>query len=116
MRRDAAAGCGLATQRIGAVTCLRVVDAILTGTHEPGTSHHELLRGFTDNATLGRVNKELAEHDYRTHEFGDSVLIERNAALPRRRAASGALQLSMGSGRPDDGGSPHEQRAGSYHV
>jgi S-adenosylmethionine:tRNA ribosyltransferase-isomerase len=70
------AGAGLATQCIGATTRLRVVDALLTGTHEPGTSHHELLRAFADDATLGRADDELAAHNYHTHEFGDSLLIE----------------------------------------
>jgi S-adenosylmethionine:tRNA ribosyltransferase-isomerase len=84
------AGDGLATQRIGAATHLQVVDAILTGTHEPGTSHYELLRAFTDDATLGRVNNELGARGYRTHEFGDSVLIERNAGVMTSRA--GALR------------------------
>jgi S-adenosylmethionine:tRNA ribosyltransferase-isomerase len=72
------AGDGLATQRIGPATRLRVVDALLTGTHEPGTSHYELLRAFTDDATLRHVDRELAARDYHTHEFGDSLLIERN--------------------------------------
>jgi S-adenosylmethionine:tRNA ribosyltransferase-isomerase len=71
------AGEGLATQRIGPATRLRVVDVLLSGTHEPGTSHHELLRAFTDDATLARASAELSRHDYRTHEFGDSVLMER---------------------------------------
>ncbi len=71
------AGDGLATQRIGAASRLRVVDAILSGTHEPGTSHYELLRAFTDDPTLQRVTAELEACRYRTHEFGDSVLIER---------------------------------------
>jgi S-adenosylmethionine:tRNA ribosyltransferase-isomerase len=71
-------GDGLATQRIGSATRLRVVDVLLTGTHEPGTSHYELLRAFTDDATLRHVDRELAARDYRTHEFGDSLLIERN--------------------------------------
>jgi S-adenosylmethionine:tRNA ribosyltransferase-isomerase len=71
------AGEGLATERIGEATQLRVVDAILTGTHEPGTSHFQMLRAFTDDATLDRVSNELAARDYRTHEFGDSMLIER---------------------------------------
>ena len=82
------AGDGLATQRIGAATQLRVVDAILTGTHEPNTSHYELLQAFTDNATLGRVNDELGARSYRTHEFGDSVLIERNAGVMTSRAGA----------------------------
>jgi S-adenosylmethionine:tRNA ribosyltransferase-isomerase len=69
------AGDGLATQRISAATRLCIVDAILTGTHERGTSHYELLRAFTDDATLGRVNDELNARGYGTHEFGDSVLI-----------------------------------------
>jgi S-adenosylmethionine:tRNA ribosyltransferase-isomerase len=73
------AGDGLATHRIGAATHLRVCDLILTGTHEPGTSHYELLQAFTDDATLCLVNDELSVRGYRTHEFGDSVLIERNA-------------------------------------
>jgi S-adenosylmethionine:tRNA ribosyltransferase-isomerase len=78
------AGEGLATQRIGVASRLRVVDAILSGTHEPGTSHYELLRAFTDDATLNRANDELLARDYRTHEFGDSVLIERFRIYPPR--------------------------------
>jgi S-adenosylmethionine:tRNA ribosyltransferase-isomerase len=71
------AGDGLATQRIGPGSQLRVVDAILTGVHAPGTSHHQLLQAFADGATLRRAGKELDAMSYRTHEFGDSVLIER---------------------------------------
>jgi S-adenosylmethionine:tRNA ribosyltransferase-isomerase len=54
---------------------LRVVDAILSGTHEPGTSHYELLRALLEDATLERATEELIARDYKTHEFGDSVLI-----------------------------------------
>jgi S-adenosylmethionine:tRNA ribosyltransferase-isomerase len=68
-------GEGIATQRIGAGTRLRVVDAILTGVHERGTSHYELLRAFTDDATLVAADEEIASHAYRPHEFGDSVLV-----------------------------------------
>jgi S-adenosylmethionine:tRNA ribosyltransferase-isomerase len=77
------AGAGVATQHIGAATRLRVVDAIVSGTHEPGSSHYDLLRAFADDATLARTSAVLDAHGYRTHEFGDSVLIERQA---RRRA------------------------------
>jgi S-adenosylmethionine:tRNA ribosyltransferase-isomerase len=69
-------GSGLANQRIGSATRLRVVDAIVSGVHEPDTSHYELLRAFADDQTLARTLEEMAAHDYRTHEFGDSVLIE----------------------------------------
>ena len=72
-------GEGVATNRIGRCSTIRVVDAIVSGTHEPGTSHYELLRSFIDDEILRRVDRELAVHDYRTHEFGDSVLIERTS-------------------------------------
>jgi S-adenosylmethionine:tRNA ribosyltransferase-isomerase len=71
------AGEGMATEHLGPASRLRVVDAILSGTHEPGTSHYELLRAFLDDATLMRTSAELEAGGYRTHEFGDSVLIER---------------------------------------
>ena len=71
------AGTGLADQRIGAQTPLRVVDAIISGTHEAGTSHYELLRAFASDAVLRRASSALERHGYRTHEFGDSVLLER---------------------------------------
>lgn len=73
------AGVGVATQRIGPSSPLRIVDAILSGTHEAGTSHYELLRAFLDDATLTRATLELDSRGYLTHEFGDSVLIERGA-------------------------------------
>jgi S-adenosylmethionine:tRNA ribosyltransferase-isomerase len=69
-------GQGLATQRIGRAAPLRVVAAILSGTHEAGTSHYELLRAFADDETLERASQEMEARSYRTHEFGDSVLIE----------------------------------------
>lgn len=70
-------GDGLATQRIGPATALRVVDAIVTGAHEPGSSHHELLRAFVDDDVLRRVSTALERAHYRTHEFGDSILLTR---------------------------------------
>jgi S-adenosylmethionine:tRNA ribosyltransferase-isomerase len=68
-------GDGIAKGKIGPTTRLRVVDAILSGTHEPGTSHYELLRAFLEDSTLQRATEELTARGYKTHEFGDSVLI-----------------------------------------
>jgi S-adenosylmethionine:tRNA ribosyltransferase-isomerase len=88
-------GTGLATQRIGAETRLRVANAIITGTHEPGTSHYALLRAFTGAATLERISAALEANGYRTHEFGDSVLIFQHAPVTgqtvRKAQARGAL-------------------------
>ncbi|WP_260858739.1 S-adenosylmethionine:tRNA ribosyltransferase-isomerase [Paraburkholderia sp. BCC1885] len=77
------AGDGVATQRIGPQTQLRVADVIVSGTHEPDTSHYALLRAFTDAVTLLDANEALATHGYRTHEFGDSVWIERRTCVLR---------------------------------
>ena len=72
------AGAGLADQRVAAGTRLRVVDAIVSGTHEQHESHYQLLRAFQDGVTLARASAELEARGYRTHEFGDSVLVERS--------------------------------------
>ncbi len=72
------AGDGIATLRIGADTELQAVDAILTGTHEPGTSHFELMRAFAAEPALEGMARALEAGGYRTHEFGDSVFLERS--------------------------------------
>lgn len=78
------AGAGLARLRTGRGSRLRVVHAILSGTHEPGTSHHELLRAFVDEETLCRMDRELNLRDYRTHEYGDSVFVEQATSRLRQ--------------------------------
>jgi len=70
------AGEGIANQKIGPSTRLRVVNALVSGVHEPGTSHHNLLGAFLRPATLAQVDEELARNRYRNHEFGDSIFIE----------------------------------------
>jgi S-adenosylmethionine:tRNA ribosyltransferase-isomerase len=88
-RRDGTVpgGAGVATQRIGAGTRLRVVDAILSGTHEAGSSHYQLLGAFAEGAALCRADAELERAGYSTHEFGDSVLVERSRGRVARMAA-----------------------------
>lgn len=71
------AGDGVADQRVGPTSRLRIVDAILSGTHESNSSHYHLLRAFVDEATLDSATAQLEARGYRTHEFGDSILIER---------------------------------------
>jgi S-adenosylmethionine:tRNA ribosyltransferase-isomerase len=81
----------LADQRIGADTRLRIVDMILSGTHEPDSSHYQLLRAFADDEVLAEADATLVTHGYRTHEFGDSVLIESD----RRRVLPAFLPLDL---------------------
>src|SRR2546428_8966159 len=47
-------GPGLATERLTPSTTLHVVDVILSGVHEPATSHYQLLGAFASEATLAR--------------------------------------------------------------
>src|SRR5262245_6812043 len=77
------AGEGVATGRIVRETPLSVVDAILTGVHQPGESHFELLRAFASDSLLDQISETIDHHGYRPHEFGDSILIERNCRFAR---------------------------------
>jgi S-adenosylmethionine:tRNA ribosyltransferase-isomerase len=94
-------GPGRADQRIGPHTQLGVVNALVSGTHEPGTSHYELLRAFASDEALRAASAELDAQGYLTHEFGDSVWIEksvqqypvRDPALSKRRGLHQLLAL-----------------------
>jgi S-adenosylmethionine:tRNA ribosyltransferase-isomerase len=59
----------------------RVVDGLLTGLHEPGTSHFELLEAFAPKVLLERAVAHAARTGYLQHEFGDSCLILAGALL-----------------------------------
>jgi len=76
----------MADQRVGPTSRLGVVDAILSGTHEPDSSHYQVLRAFQDDATLIDTTAALERLGYRTHEFGDSVLIEKRDRVLRGAA------------------------------
>ncbi|HYZ16214.1 MAG TPA: S-adenosylmethionine:tRNA ribosyltransferase-isomerase [Candidatus Acidoferrum sp.] len=52
-----------------------LVDALLTGFHEPEASHLDLLRAFLDERSLERAYSHALEHRYLWHEFGDVNLI-----------------------------------------
>ena len=54
---------------------LRVVDGLLTGLHQPGESHFELLQAFARRDLLERALDHAARAGYRSHEFGDASLI-----------------------------------------
>ena len=56
------------------------VDGLLTGWHEPESSHLMLLEAFADPAVLQDAYETALRDGYRWHEFGDSHLI-----LRRRR-------------------------------
>jgi S-adenosylmethionine:tRNA ribosyltransferase-isomerase len=68
-------GRGEARLRIGPRTRRRVVDALLSGVHEPGASHHELLRAFARDAQLHEALQLAAPEGLLVHEFGDGMLV-----------------------------------------
>lgn len=54
---------------------LRAVDGLLTGWHEPESSHLQLLEAAAGARLLARSYRAARAHGYRWHEFGDSHLI-----------------------------------------
>src|SRR5262249_42661231 len=77
-------GRGVAKGRIGRETPLGVVDSILTGVHQPGDSHFELLRAFASDALLDEVSEAFRLHNYHPHDLGDSLLIEQQRQRGRQ--------------------------------
>jgi S-adenosylmethionine:tRNA ribosyltransferase-isomerase len=81
-RRDAAPGAGPVGPAAGwtshvvtGQTGVAVVDGLLTGLHEPRSTHLWMLAAFADRALLRRCYLLAAEHGYRWHEFGDVHLL-----------------------------------------
>jgi S-adenosylmethionine:tRNA ribosyltransferase-isomerase len=72
------AGEGRTNLRIDRAFRPRVVDGLLTGVHQPGESHFDLLQAFAPEPFLRRALAHAEQEGYLAHEFGDSCLI-----LPR---------------------------------
>jgi S-adenosylmethionine:tRNA ribosyltransferase-isomerase len=53
----------------------QIVAGILSGVHEPGTSHHALLGAFAGPDLLARAHDYALATDLHIHEFGDSTLV-----------------------------------------
>jgi S-adenosylmethionine:tRNA ribosyltransferase-isomerase len=81
------AGASVTDLRIGASHQPRVVDGLISGIHEPGSSHFELLTAFAPRTFLESVARHAEEAGYLAHEFGDACLV-----LPEREE-----MLSCGS-------------------
>ena len=65
---------GITEVRVGAGD-RPVVDGLLTGMHEAGTSHHDLLAAFVPPALLRAVDAHAERMAYLAHEFGDHTLV-----------------------------------------
>jgi S-adenosylmethionine:tRNA ribosyltransferase-isomerase len=53
----------------------RVVTGLLTGLHEPASSHFALLQAFAERPLLLRALEHASREGYFEHEFGDSCLV-----------------------------------------
>ncbi len=54
---------------------LRAIDGLLTGWHDPDSSHLALLGAAAGAELVGRSYEAARAHDYLFHEFGDTHLI-----------------------------------------
>jgi S-adenosylmethionine:tRNA ribosyltransferase-isomerase len=71
--------------RIDANMVPRVVDAVVSGMHDPGTSHFELLSAFAAPSLLERAHAHATARGYLGHELGDALIV-----LPARELSSSA--------------------------
>jgi S-adenosylmethionine:tRNA ribosyltransferase-isomerase len=56
-------------------TGVRAVDGLLTGWHEPRSTHLQMLEALAGDELVERCYREAAARGYRLHEFGDLHLI-----------------------------------------
>jgi S-adenosylmethionine:tRNA ribosyltransferase-isomerase len=78
--------------RLGPDTVPRVVDAVLSGMHDPGTSHFALLSAFAPPSLLERAHAHATARGYLGHELGDALLV-----LPARELSSTAHERETGN-------------------
>jgi S-adenosylmethionine:tRNA ribosyltransferase-isomerase len=79
------AGSGTVSLVLGPEHDLSIVDGLLTGIHEPGTSHFALMEAFVPRELLEPALHYADGQGFLQHEFGDSMLI-----MPERSTRSGA--------------------------
>jgi len=69
------AGAAITSLVLGPNSHLRAVNGLLTGMHEPGTSHYSLLEAFAPRQLLDQGFRYAESLGYLQHEFGDSCLV-----------------------------------------
>ena len=83
-----APGEGIATQRITSESELRIVDGLVSGLHEAGSSHYELLRAFQTDRALEEMTEQAHAGDYHAHEFGDAIFVSTKSRIGEMRATA----------------------------
>lgn len=69
------AGQGIARLRLSESFVPKIVSALVTGVHEPGSSHWELLRAFVKGDLLQHAALTAEQNHMKTHEWGDTCLV-----------------------------------------
>ncbi|MEX2134424.1 MAG: S-adenosylmethionine:tRNA ribosyltransferase-isomerase [Acidimicrobiia bacterium] len=57
--------------------CMGAVDGLITGWHEPRSTHLAMLEAVAGRAVLSESYRAALDHGYLWHEFGDSLLLLR---------------------------------------
>jgi S-adenosylmethionine:tRNA ribosyltransferase-isomerase len=68
-------GAGWTDLQLGPERPAHIIDGIITGWHEPGTSHLRLLEAIAGADLVRRAYREALGAGYLWHEFGDSCLL-----------------------------------------
>jgi S-adenosylmethionine:tRNA ribosyltransferase-isomerase len=69
------AGEGTTDLVIGPGFAPHVVDGLLSGVHEPGTSHYRVVSAFGPHAVVDAAHEHAATAGLLVHEFGDATLV-----------------------------------------
>ena len=69
------AGAGWTSHVVTPETGVRAVDGLLTGLHEPRSSHLRMLAAFAGPSLLSRCYRSAVDAGYLWHEFGDVHLL-----------------------------------------
>jgi S-adenosylmethionine:tRNA ribosyltransferase-isomerase len=69
------AGAGWTSHVVTPETGVRAVDGLLTGLHEPRSSHLRMLAAFAGPSLLSRCYRAAVDAGYLWHEFGDVHLL-----------------------------------------
>jgi S-adenosylmethionine:tRNA ribosyltransferase-isomerase len=70
-----AASAGWTSHVVTPETGVHAVDGLLTGLHEPRSSHLRMLAAFAGPELLGRCYQAAIDEGYLWHEFGDVHLL-----------------------------------------
>ena len=68
---------GVTDLHLGPASDLRVTDGLITGLHEPGTSHRDLLSAFAPSRAQAASFEAAIDAGLLGHEFGDVQLVWR---------------------------------------